>query len=351
MKPYTLLLVTILALGTAIDASAQRKLKTFYVPKAGTFSKMLSQAEADTLPALCLQGKINATDIRFLRDNMHNLRFLDLSHAEIKFYAGKEGTCDGKFRMYSAHCIPAYAFCKPKNDTLATADTCKLSHVVLSEYIKTIEESAFEGCGRLTICQIRRKEAPELKDKAMTDSVTAIFVPKGSGDSYRQKKEWEHFAVIEGSPQFASFNISPQSSLKAELMRKGIQPNNINFLKIKGKLDEADFKLIRDYMPNLVKIDLTGCNAETIPDYTFAQKRYLLQIRLPKALRAIGQRAFSGCTRLCGTLTLPAGVTAIEYGAFMDCENLKHVVVTGDSLTTLGDNLFGNNGKERLIYK
>ena len=67
-------------------------------------------------------------------------------------------------------------------------------------------------------------------------------------------------------------------------------------------------------------------------------------------MKSIGQRAFSGCGRLCGTLELPSGVTAIEYGAFMGCDNLRHVLATGDKITTLGDNLFGN-GKDKLIYR
>lgn len=41
-------------------------------------------------------------------------------------------------------------------------------------------------------------------------------------------------------------------------------------------------------------------------------------MKLPHNLKSIGQRVFSNCGRLCGTLELPASVTAIEFGAFMD---------------------------------
>ena len=75
-----------------------------------------------------------------------------------------------------------------------------------------------------------------------------------------------------------------------------------------------------------------------------------LNIKLHHGLKSIGQRAFSGCGRLCGTLVLPSGVTAIEYGAFMGCDNLRHVLATGNKITTLGDNLFGND-KDKLIYR
>lgn len=60
--------------------------------------------------------------------------------------------------------------------------------------------------------------------------------------------------------------------LEDEIMKAGLQPRDINFLTIEGKLDNADFKLIRDYMPNLVSLDISKTNATTIPDFTFAQR-------------------------------------------------------------------------------
>ena len=110
------------------------------------------------------------------------------------------------------------------------------------------------------------------------------------------------------------------------------------------------FTLIRDYFHSLVSTVMTNCKATAIPGYTLTQKKYLLNVRLPQELRSIGQRAFSGCGRLCGTLVLPASVTAIEYGAFMGCDNLRYVLATGNKITTLGDNLFGES-KGKIIYK
>ena len=202
----------------------------------------------------------------------------------------------------------------------------------------------------MKICQIRKKTPPNLLHEALADSITAIFVPLGSSDSYRRGKRWEAFAFIEGEPISITVQIGMMGSLASELIQKGIQPKDVNFLTVEGKMDEADFTLIRNYMPNLVSIDLSKSNATIIPDYTFTQKKYLLNISLPHALKSIGQRAFSGCTRLCGTIILPSSVTAIEYGAFMGCTNLRKVLATGNKITTLGDNIFGEE-EDKLIYK
>lgn len=348
MKKYKRILLATVCAGMTLSASAQKS-RTLFVARPGTLVEMLTEEEANEITQLTLQGKLNAIDFRHLRDEFKNLSVLDISTASISLYAGKKGTYPNQFYVYPANCIPAYAFCQKVNDSTFVGKST-LTHVILSDKTKNIEDAAFKGCKELRICQIRKKKAPNLMPEALGDSITAIFVPLGSSDSYKNEKRWENFSVVEGDPTIKTVQISRMSSLSSELLRQGVQPKDINFLTVEGKLDEADFMLIRDYMPNLVSVDLSQTNATAIPDYTFTQKKYLLKVALPKGLKSIGQRAFSGCGRLCGTLTLPATVTAIEYGAFMGCDNLKQVMATGNQITTLGDNLFGE-GKNKLVYQ
>lgn len=347
-------LFIVLALIAGSSAAAQNKdgkviKKTYYVAKPGTLVEMLTEDEANQITNLTLQGKLNAIDFRHLRDEFKNLQLLDISNVSISMYAGKNGTSPDRFYIYPANCIPAYAFCTKVNDSTFVGKT-SLKRVLLSDKTKNIEDAAFKGCTNLKICQIRKKTPPNLLPEALSDSVTAIFIPLGSSDSYHRGKRWETFAFIEGEPVGITVQIGTMGSLASELIREGIQPKDVNFLTVEGKMDEADFVLLRNYMPNLVSIDMSKCNATVIPDYTFTQKKYLLNVILPHALKSIGQRAFSGCGRLCGTLELPSGVTAIEYGAFMGCDNLRYVLATGNKITTLGENLFGE-GKDKLIYK
>ena len=341
------LLVWALAILTALPAFSQ-KTKTIYVPKAGTMVEMLTEEEANRITHLRLQGRLNAVDFRHLRDEFKSLRSLDLSQASINRYAGKNGTQEG-FHLYPANTIPAFAFCKQRDDYAYTAKET-LRRVILPDGLRAIGEAAFKGCNQLGICQIRDLHAPQLAPEALADSLTAIFVPEGSSNTYRSRDDWKAFAFVEGEPTSAKLQISRMGSLASELIQIGKQPKDINFLTIEGKLDEADFTLIRDYMPNLVYIDMTNSNATTIPEYTFTQKKFLLKVLLPKGLKSIGQRAFSGCTRLSGTLMLPPTLTAIEFGAFIGCDNLNRVVATSNNLTTLGDKLFGEE-TNKLEYR
>lgn len=322
--------------------------KTYFVAKPGTLVSMMTEDEANDITHLTLTGKLNAIDFKHLRDEFKNLQVLDIANASIVMYAGKGGTYPDRFYVYPPNCIPAYAFCRQTSDSLFHGKTT-LRKVILSDKTKNIEDAAFKGCASLTVCQLKKKTAPNLLAEALADSITAVFVPLGSSDAYRAKKNWDTFAVIEGEPVEAFVQVGQMGSLASELLESGVQPRDVNFLTVEGKLDAADFTLIRDYMPNLVAADLSRCNAVAIPEYTFTQKKYLLRIALPQGLKVIGQRAFSGCGRLCGTLVLPEGLTAIEYGAFIGCDNLRHVKVTGNKLTTLGDNLFGEGGQNKLI--
>lgn len=322
--------------------------KALYVDKAGSMISQITEDEANKVTNLTLVGKINAIDFKSLRDGFPSLEVLDISNVDIRMYTGKSGTHADKFYVYPPNCIPAYAFCRLEGETLYGKQT--LRKVILSEKIKNIEDGAFFGCSNLHICQINKKTAPNLLDNALSDTITAIFIPLGTRDEYRLKKRWENFAFIEGEPTEAKFQVGAQSSLRAEIQAAGLQPNNINFLTVEGKLDTDDLKLITDYMPNLVSVDISKTTATILPDFTFAQKKYMLRIKLPNGLKSIGQRAFSGCGRLSGMLVLPPEVTSVDYGAFMGCENLKGAIVTGSKLTAVGDNLFGgSNG--RLYYE
>ena len=321
-----LLLISFILAANALGAVAQVS-KTYFVSKPGTLISMMTEDEANSITHLTLTGKINAEDFRHLRDEFPNLKVLDISNADIKMYTGKAGTYpNGKLCVYMPNFIPTYAF-------------------------SNIEDAAFKGCENLKICQIRKKTAPNLLPEALADSITAIFVPLGSSDEYRYKNRWEKFAFIEGEPVETTLQVGAMGKLEEEILKSGLQPRDINFLTIEGKLDNADFKLIRDYMPNLVSVDISRTNATAIPDFTFSQKKYLLRMKLPHNLKSIGQRVFSNCGRLCGTLELPASVTAIEFGAFMGCDNLRYVLATGNKITTLGDNLFGDGVPSKLIYK
>ena len=345
--PLTILLFSLIASLFSPGVIAQEH-RTLHVKKAGTMVEQLTEAEANRITHLTLTGKLNAIDFRHLRDEFESLMVLDLSGASIKLFQGKRGTyIDGAYYVYPARCVPAYAFCTKVGDNYVGKKT--LRQVILPDDIINIEDGAFRGCTNLRILQLNTESAPNLLPYALADSITAVFTRPGCSDSYRTKKGWGAFAVLEANPTEATVAIAPEGNLATALIEAGVQPADVNFLTVAGKMDDADFLLLRDYMPNLVGVDLEGCTAESIPEFAFTQKKYLLRVVLPRGLKHIGQRAFSGCRRLCGPIMLPPSMTTIDMGAFMGCERLREVVITGGPLAEVGDKLFeGGPGRISL---
>jgi hypothetical protein len=335
--------VKILALGIIFlcvipNISAQER-QTYSVNKAGTLISLFTREGADGIKQLKLTGKINAVDFRHLRDEFKSLEVLDLSGADVKMYIGKEGTDENSIPVYKANYIPRYAF-KGKSS---------LKKIIIPFSVQDIDKEAFKDCNNLEIIQLSNQKVPHIGLDAISDTITTVFVPISASDNYRRNEQWSNFSIIEGEPVSLKVQIGKLGSLQNEILEAGMQPNNINYLTIEGKLDDDDFLVIRNYMPNLVHLDISKTMAEKIPEFTFSQKKHLIRIDLPQSLKKIEQRAFSGCSKLGGTLLLPPTLTSIGYGAFIDCTHLTHVKALGNKITAIGDNIFGTD-KSKLIF-
>ena len=184
------ILLAVAGLALMLNASAQKS-KRYYVAKPGTLVELMTEAEANEITQLTLQGKLNAVDFRHLRDEFKNLQLLDISNASISMYAGKNGTYPNRFYVYPANCIPAYAFCKQMDDstfvgkeTLTRPRTSKM----LPLRDAKISRYARYGRKRLPICCPKHWPIALQPYLFHWDAVTPI-VPKRNGRPLHSLKE------------------------------------------------------------------------------------------------------------------------------------------------------------------
>jgi len=117
--------------------------------------------------------------------------------------------------------------------------------------------------------------------------------------------------------------------------------NSLSTLIIKGTLDARDFKILRDKMPLLTDLDLTGASileyigiegtypalssttypANTVPQYAFYGKICLKSVLISSTVTAIGNSAFQNCSGLTSFI-IPATVYSIGTYAFYNCTGL-----------------------------
>lgn len=146
------------------------------------------------------------------------------------------------------------------------------------------------------------------------------------------------------------------SQITAGGLQKALGKNmgSITKLVVKGTIDARDFKTMRDLMPLLTEIDLSGATivsytgadgtnlnpgssgypANTVPNHAFDSlspvnnsyigKQSLISIVLPSNVTEIQQESFGFCINLAN-INLPSSLTVIGPAAFLNCASLKSI--------------------------
>jgi len=156
-----------------------------------------------------------------------------------------------------------------------------------------------------------------------------------------------------------TINVETAGTLSPSLTSNELA--TITNLTITGTIDARDFKTMRDNMPLLAVLDLSGVTivayngtlgtsnyqpdypANTIPENAFLNKTWqgkisLTSIVFPVSLTAIGDYSFYSCSGLT-SLVIPSSVTSIGYSAFYSCSGLTTVTIPS-SVTSIGEDAF-----------
>lgn len=160
--------------------------------------------------------------------------------------------------------------------------------------------------------------------------------------------------------QYGKVDITA-GDLKAKF---GGQLATITSITLSGTIDARDFKTMRDEMPALTDIDLSGVTiaaysgtegtdnnygmyaANCIPIYAFhnyntgQSKTVLRSIVLPLSVTSIGSSAFYGCINL-NSINIPSSVKFIRNLAFYSCTGLA--IINIPASVNLIDNTAFNN--------
>lgn len=99
-------------------------------------------------------------------------------------------------------------------------------------------------------------------------------------------------------------------------------------LIVTGSMNSNDFYQIRNYMPVLEKLDISGCTVvdNILPNSAFYGKTIVREIKLPNTLRTIDSHAFYNCYDLT-TVNMPDSLRYINYAAFHQCYELSGALV------------------------
>ncbi len=210
----------------------------------------------------------------------------------------------------------------------------QMTSVSLPDGLKTIGESAFQGCNNA--------------------SFTSVYIPT-SVTSIGQR-------AFLGCNKLTSVTIATNSNLTT------IGDNVFAGCSALGSITiPASVTSIGNYAfyncTNLATVIIpTGSNLTTIGNYAF-KNCYFTSITIPASVTSIGNYAFQNCTNLAtvtiptssnlttigdyafnecslGSISIPASVTSIGYATFSGCSLVTVSFSDGSNLTTIGDYAF-----------
>ena len=120
----------------------------------------------------------------------------------------------------------------------------------------------------------------------------------------------------------------------------------ITNLKIVGEINGTDWNMIREMAGRIYQESSTEGNLSVLVlseakivaggDYYYYDN--LFNNKVYTSNDEIGEYAFAYCSGLT-SLTLPAGITSINYGAFLDCSGLTSLTLP-DGITSIGSRAF-----------
>ena len=244
-----------------------------------------------------------------------------------------------------------------------------LKSITIPKSVNKISNYAFQGCQMLSSITALSKIPVDISNSPNVFEFVnkigcTLYVPHGSKTAYQSADQWKDFLnIVEMEPSY-DMPLQVEAGGLAALLPQSVR-DTITYLALTGAIDARDFKTMRDEMPLLAEIDLSGVTIvaytgtdgtsitgnnvypeNTIPETAFMNASYrgkisLTNIELPNTVQFIGHQAFRSCTGLT-SMTFPSSLLSISSFAFGACFNLTSVTIPA-SVTTIGNYAFGDS--------
>jgi len=278
---------------------------------AGTLPQLVSLDDLKTITDLTITGTMDVRDFYVIRDNMPELKTLDLSAVTISAF-------NDNVTFFKANEIP-----------VSGLSNCTFTSVSLPKSITSIADYGVNGCMNLLSIEIPAT-VKNLAQGSFNDCVnlTSISIPST-------------VKTIGGS----AFNDC--IGLETVTLSKGIEKvgdyafhNCVKLKSVTVAVDSLGGDVF-SYCPLLESVTLSE-GLVYIGRYAFTYCNSLKSVTMPSTVKNIDEFAFQNCEGLT-SLTLNEGLVTLGNYAFNYCTNLKGLVTIPSTVKTIGLDAFNYN--------
>ncbi len=304
------------------------------------------------IQSLKVTGSINNDDLHYMKDNMPNLRNLNLKEVRVENDIFPDGLAGSKaltrivlpdhlerigHRAFSECSNLSGSLIIPEGVTVIEEDafgycTMLAGSLTLPSTLKEIWERAFERCG--FTCELQLPQGLErIKDAAFYVNQSLygnLILPE---------------SLVElGNDAFAFANFSGDLVIPQGVKEIGRQCFNL-CRSLDGTLALHDGIIYIGsnafYCTRLRGELVLPKRLSNIPEAAFQGSNFS-HIVFPDELVSIGKDAFNACSRLTGKVTFPKGLSSIGNNAFEFCSSIQEIDLPA-SLETIGESAFGQD--------
>lgn len=264
------------------------------VNTAGELSSLVSDSDKSSATRWVISGKLNGTDIKYIRSVFENEKITDLDLSNAIIVSGGESY----FKIASTdyitedYTVGQYMFANAKS----------LISLILPKTTKLVESYSIQNCAQLASIEIPNL-CETVEDNAISSCNLLTTIHIGKDVKY-----------------FGSRN----GNLCKALSQITVDSQNEYFVSVDGVLYDID-------LTKLYKYPTAKADAE---------------YDVPSTVVIIGEYAFSGAK--VENVSLPVGLNEIQTGAFDNCRTLKTMVIP-DNVHMIGMFAFQNCGSLTTI--
>ncbi len=217
--------------------------------------------------------------------------------------------------------------------------------LTIPESVTEIKNAAFYQCNGITSIKVSATTPPRLEANNFLNKT--IFVPLKTKQTYEETDYWKNNSIAD-SELSVTIDITTPGTLIRSILNLGYEPSLVTHLKVSGSLNSSDFISMKERMPLLNQLDMSGISNKELLEGELKGMSQLHKLILPDGLLSIEASAFSNCTGLSGDIIFPEGCSRIGKSAFEGCLNITSIKIPS-TLTTLESRAFSGCTKLRKV--